>query len=50
MSNPMSAAGAECVSAPALMMSTPARASVAIRSSVMPPDTSTSARPVCGYA
>ena len=45
MSRPMSAAGAECVSAPTLMMSMPVRASAAMRSSVTPPDTSTSARP-----
>ena len=41
----MSAAGAECVSAPTLITSTPAAATLAMRSSVMPPDTSRRARP-----
>src|SRR5262249_61805750 len=44
-SNPMSAAGAECVSAPIEMASTPARESSAIRARVMPPEASSVARP-----
>src|SRR6187402_1947166 len=45
MSSPMSAAGAEWVSAPTLITSTPAAASAGTRSKLTPPETSTKARP-----